>query len=173
MTVPISSTMVSHTLILGFEAESVSCRISNLLQSLDPQLPCLDSTTVGLRLGLGIIIFFRGYIPHAILLHQARISKTSICPVHRKPTADAADPVCAKIPNHVSILLFSMLTYCRVRRVRCDHICKWLAAPISQGPLFYPTLLAYIIAYSAVAYFLVYQIWRFVHSAANLWWSVT
>ena len=54
-------------LVLGKKAESVSCRISNLLQSLDPQLPCLDSMTVGLRLRLSKIISFRGYISHAIL----------------------------------------------------------------------------------------------------------
>ncbi len=75
--------------IPGYEAESVSCRISNLLQSLEPQLLRLDSS-VGLRLRLSI--FFRGGIP---ILHQARISKTTICPVHQKPTADAADSICA------------------------------------------------------------------------------
>lgn len=96
-------------LILAFEAESVSCRISNLLQSLDPQLPCFDSITFGLRRSK--IIVFRGYMPHAIVLNQARILKTTICPAHRKLTADAADSVCAKCPNHVSILLFSISTY--------------------------------------------------------------
>ena len=76
---------------LGYEAESISCRISNLLMSLDHQLPCLDSITVGLRLRLSKIIFFRGYIPNAIIFYQARILETTICLVYRKPTADAAD----------------------------------------------------------------------------------
>ena len=50
-----SSDLIEYSvphLILDYEAESVSCRISNLLQSLDPQLPCLDKITVGLRLRL-------------------------------------------------------------------------------------------------------------------------
>ena len=82
-------------LSLGYEAESVSCRISNLLQSLEPQLPRLDSIMYHLIdsvwLKLRLSIFFRGCIPNAIILHQARISRTTIYPVHRKPTAEAAE----------------------------------------------------------------------------------
>ena len=95
-------------LILGYEAKSVSCRISSLLQSLEPQLLRLDSS-VGLRLRLSIS--FRGCIPNAIFLQQTRISKTTIYPVHRKPTADGADPICAIIHGHVSSFLFSIPTY--------------------------------------------------------------
>ena len=62
-------------LILGFEAKSVSCRISNLPQSLERQLLRLDSS-VGLRLRLSI--FFRGCIPNATFLQQARLSKNDL-----------------------------------------------------------------------------------------------
>ena len=46
--------------ILGYQADSVSCRISDFLQSLEHQLLRLDRS-VGLRLRLGD--FFRGCIP--------------------------------------------------------------------------------------------------------------
>ena len=90
------SDLIPH-LILGYEAESVSCRISNLLQSLDPPLPCLDSIIVGLRLRLSKNIFFRGYIPHATILHQARISKITIWLDRKSRLTRLIES--AKIPN--------------------------------------------------------------------------
>ena len=88
--------------ILGYQVDSVSRRISDLLQSLEHQLLRLDRS-VGLRPRLGD--FFRGCIP---ILHQVRIAKRTICPVCRKPTADS---ICAISHNHVSSLAFSIPTY--------------------------------------------------------------
>ena len=53
MTVPISFEYGVPHVMLCYEAESVSCRLSDLLQSLEPLLLCLDSS-VGSRLSLSI-----------------------------------------------------------------------------------------------------------------------